>query len=102
MQTPTRTVDRHQAEAFAATLPPLLVAAERVFEFLDAPIEIEDRPGAQSLEPFASSIAFEGVPVRTTVIIIEESYEGAVARARGFDDRQLEGLLRSALPDVDG
>ena len=30
MQTPTRTVDRHQAEAFAATLPPLLVAAERV------------------------------------------------------------------------
>ena len=30
MHTPTRPVDRHQAEAFAATLPPLLVAAERV------------------------------------------------------------------------
>jgi hypothetical protein len=35
----------------------------------------------------------------TTVIIIEESYEEAVAKARIMDDRQLEGLLRSALPD---
>lgn len=35
----------------------------------------------------------------TTVIIIEESYEEAVAKARLMDDRQLEGLLRSALPD---
>lgn len=36
---------------------------------------------------------------RTTVIIIEESYEEAVAKARSFDDRQLQGLLRSVLPD---
>jgi hypothetical protein len=36
---------------------------------------------------------------QTTVIIIEDSYEEAVARARSFDDRQLESLLRSALPD---
>ncbi len=35
----------------------------------------------------------------TTVIIIEESYEEAVAKARGFDDRQLQSLLRSTLPD---
>jgi len=35
----------------------------------------------------------------TTVIIIEDSREEAVAKARGMDDRQLEGLLRSALPD---
>jgi hypothetical protein len=35
----------------------------------------------------------------TTVIIIEDSYEEAVAKARGMDDRVLEGLLRSALPD---
>lgn len=40
-------------------------------------------------------------PVRTTVIIIEDSHEEAVARARGLDDRQLEGLLRSCLPDPD-
>ena len=34
---------------------------------------------------------------QTTVIIIEESYEEAVAKARSFDDRQLEALLRSSL-----
>jgi len=36
---------------------------------------------------------------QTTVIIIEESYEEAVARARSFDDRQLQALLSSALPN---
>jgi len=36
---------------------------------------------------------------RTTVIIIEDSYEEAVAKARTFDARQLQGLLRSCLPD---
>ena len=40
-------------------------------------------------------------PTATTVIIIEDSYEEAVAKARRFDDRQLQGLLRSALPDVE-
>ena len=38
-------------------------------------------------------------PFHTTVIIIEETYEEAVTKARSFDDRQLEGLLLSALPD---
>ena len=37
-------------------------------------------------------------PARTTVIIIEDSYEEAVAKARSFDVRQLQGLLRSVLP----
>ena len=37
-------------------------------------------------------------PAHTTVIIIEDSYDEAVAKARSFDDRQLSGLLRSALP----
>jgi hypothetical protein len=37
-------------------------------------------------------------PAETTYIIIEDSYEEAVAKARSFDDRQLQGLLRSALP----
>jgi len=36
---------------------------------------------------------------RTTAIIIEPSYEEAVAKARAFDERQLQGLLRSVLPD---
>lgn len=35
---------------------------------------------------------------QTTVIIIEDSYEEAVAKARRMDERQLESLLRSALP----
>ncbi len=35
---------------------------------------------------------------QTTVIIIEESYEAAVAKARSFDDHQLQSLLRSTLP----
>ena len=38
-------------------------------------------------------------PFHTTVIIIEETYEEAVTKARSFDDRQFEGLLLSALPD---
>ena len=37
----------------------------------------------------------------TTVLIIEDSYEEAIAKARSFDDRQLQGLLRSALPDAE-
>ncbi len=46
---------------FPATAQPGLVAAERVFEFLDAPVEIENAPGAQRLEKFGSVIAFEDV-----------------------------------------
>jgi hypothetical protein len=40
-------------------------------------------------------------PVSTGVIIIEPSYEEAVAKVRAFDERQMVGLLRSALPDED-
>ena len=38
---------------------------------------------------------------RTAAIIIEASWEEAVARAHGLDERQLSGLLRSVLPDPD-
>jgi hypothetical protein len=37
----------------------------------------------------------------TGVLIIEGSYDEALAKARSFDDRELSGLLRSALPDAD-
>ena len=40
-----------------------------------------------------------GVSAATGVIIIEDSYEEAVAKVRAMDDRQLAGLLRSSLPD---
>ncbi|RMH17064.1 MAG: hypothetical protein D6701_08020 [Gemmatimonadetes bacterium] len=38
-------------------------------------------------------------PVRTTTIIIESTYDEAVRKAHRFEDHQLQGLLRSALPD---
>lgn len=46
---------------FPATAQPGLVAAERVFEFLDAPIEVEDRPDAQPLEDLTEEIVFDDV-----------------------------------------
>lgn len=46
---------------FPATAQPGLVAMERVFEFLDAPIEIEDAPDARPLPAFEREIAFEDV-----------------------------------------
>lgn len=53
--------------------------------------------GRLRFEPPTSETGPEAT--RTTVIIIEASYEDAVAKARLFDDRQLQGLLRSTLPD---
>jgi subfamily B ATP-binding cassette protein MsbA len=46
---------------FPATAQPGLVAAERVFEFLDAPAEIRERPDATPLPGIDREIAYEGV-----------------------------------------
>jgi subfamily B ATP-binding cassette protein MsbA len=46
---------------FPATAQPGLVAAERIFEFLDAPTEIRDRPGARPFAGLEREIAFEDV-----------------------------------------
>jgi subfamily B ATP-binding cassette protein MsbA len=46
---------------FPATAQPGLVAAERVFEFLDAPIEIGDAPDARPLPGFSSEVRFDRV-----------------------------------------
>ena len=46
---------------FPAIAQPGLVAADRIFEFLDAPVEIHDAPDARSLRSFEREIAFEGV-----------------------------------------
>jgi subfamily B ATP-binding cassette protein MsbA len=46
---------------FPATAQPGLVAAERVFEFLDTPVEILDREGAERFAGFEHEIAFEDV-----------------------------------------
>ncbi len=49
------------AAKFPALVQPGLVGAERVFEFLEAPAEIRDRPGARSMAGPERRIAFEDV-----------------------------------------
>ncbi len=46
---------------FPAVVQPGLVGGERVFEFLDAPTEIRDRPDARALDEFRREIRFDGV-----------------------------------------
>ncbi len=46
---------------FPTLVQPGLAGAERVFEFLDTPVEIGDRPGARVLRNPAIAIAFEDV-----------------------------------------
>ncbi len=46
---------------FPTLIQPGLAGAERVFEFLDTPAQIEDRPGARVLSDPIGTIAFEGV-----------------------------------------
>lgn len=70
----------------------------------DAYLELDDDP--RRPEVCRAHIRFDPTdtgggerPACTGVIIIESSYEEAVAKARTFDERQMEGLLRSALPE---
>ena len=72
----------------------------------DAYLDFEDDPRRPTT--YRAKIRFEPPTAEagpssaeTTVIIIEDSYEEAVHKARKFDDRQLQGLLRSALPGED-
>ncbi|MEQ9568928.1 MAG: ABC transporter ATP-binding protein, partial [Longimicrobiales bacterium] len=46
---------------FPAVVQPGLMGGERVFEFLDAPTEIRDRPGARHLDGFREAIRFDEV-----------------------------------------
>jgi subfamily B ATP-binding cassette protein MsbA len=46
---------------FPALIQPGLVGAERIFEFLDAPIDIRDREGARPFPGLQKEIAFRGV-----------------------------------------
>jgi ATP-binding cassette, subfamily B, bacterial MsbA len=46
---------------FPALVQPGLAGGDRVFEFLDAPVEIRDRPGARPLAGLAGEIRFEDV-----------------------------------------
>jgi hypothetical protein len=71
--------------------------------FWDVYLEFEDDP--RRPDTFRSLLCyFPGDPgddeeaVRTTVIIIEDTFEEAMVKARSLEDVQLQALLRSALP----
>jgi subfamily B ATP-binding cassette protein MsbA len=49
------------AAKLPATIQPGLVAGERIFEFLDAPVEVRDRPGARPFRGLEGEIRFEKV-----------------------------------------
>jgi len=91
----------------AASQPPGLHVATIAHAGLlwDAYLEFADDP--RNPTTFRGRIRFDradpegnGQTAQTTVIFIEESYEEAVAKARRLDDRVLESLLRSALPEA--
>ena len=72
--------------------------------FWDVYVEFDDDPRHpetyRALLCFSPSDLNEGEsPFRTAAIIIEPSYEEALAKARAFEDHQLAGLLRSCLPE---
>ncbi|HKJ03099.1 MAG TPA: hypothetical protein VJ997_11610 [Longimicrobiales bacterium] len=68
----------------------------------DAYVELDDDP--QRPDSYRGRLRFDSPDVvgsvRTAVIFIEPSYEDLVTRARGLDARQMQGLLRSVLPEV--
>ncbi len=72
--------------------------------FWDTYLEFEEDPRMPSSYR-ARLCFFPGDPgdheeaSRTAVIIIEDSFEEAMHKARGLNERQLQGLLRSVLPD---
>lgn len=66
-------------------------------EFQDDPQRPDSYRARLRFDP-ADAADGEG-PRHTAVIIIEPSYEQALAKVRAFDERQLSGLLRSVLPD---
>ena len=72
--------------------------------FWDVFLEFADDPRRpdvfRGLLCFSPTDLNEGeTAARTTTIIVESSYEAALRKARGFEEHQLVGLLRSVLPD---
>ena len=72
--------------------------------FWEVHLEFEDDPriptsyrGLLCFSPAASD--GPQLALRTTTILIEDSYEMVVSKAQAFQDFQLQSLLRSVLPD---
>jgi len=71
--------------------------------FWDVYLEFEDDPRRpdtfRALLCYFPGDAGDGEEaVRTTVIIIEDSFQESMLKARSLEDVQLQALLRSALP----
>ena len=72
--------------------------------FWDVYLEFEDEPRRPTtyrarLCFFPADPADGEEASRTTVIIIEDSFEEAMAKAHALNEIQLQGLLRSTLPE---
>lgn len=71
--------------------------------FWDVYLEFEDDP--RRPETYRGLLCFfpgdpgdDEAAARTTTIIIENTFEEAMRKARELEDHQLQGLLRSVLP----
>ena len=72
---------------------------EVYLEFQDDPRIPTSYRGLLCFSPSTSAEAEEESALRTTTILIVESYETVVSKAQSFEDFQLQCLLRSLLPD---
>ena len=68
-------------------------------EFQDDPRVPTSYRGLLCFSPATS--AQEESALRTTTILIEDSYETVVSKARSHQDFQLQSFLRSLLPDLE-
>ncbi len=99
-------MDTPTAETPPAPLDPSgehLATISHEGRFWDVYLEFEDDPRrpttTRALLCFSPADPADGEgPVRTAVIVIEDSLEKAMRKARQFEDHHLSSLLRSALP----
>jgi hypothetical protein len=69
-------------------------------EFDDNPARVDSFGGILCFSPAADGGGSDG-PVRTATILIENSYEEVLHRARQFENHHLVSLLRSCLPEAE-
>jgi ATP-binding cassette subfamily B protein len=79
-----------------------VIAAERIFEILDAPVEIDDRPGALTLPPITGEVEFrhvafwyvEGVPIlRDFTLHVQPGQTVAIVGPTGAGKSTIISLL---------
>ena len=70
---------------------------EVYLEFQDDPRIPTSYRGLLCFSPAAGAGAASAL--RTTTILIEDSYEAVLSKAQAFEEFQLQSLLRSLLPD---